>query len=195
VPRCFVAQPFDGGEYDERYKEVYEPAIRAAGLKPYRVDQDPAASIPVETIFAETKACSAVFVDISVDNPNVWFELGLAVANGKPLCIVCKEERSRFPFDIQHRLVIRYKTQTPGDFQLLSSKITLRLKAIVEMDETITATVNEVMHSNKDTAKGSRDTRNSALQLEASRLRRLVADLMLEIVQLEEFLVTKRPRH
>ena len=36
MPRCFMIQPFDGGQYDKRYEDVFEPAIRAAGLEPYR---------------------------------------------------------------------------------------------------------------------------------------------------------------
>ncbi|MBU0719064.1 MAG: hypothetical protein KJ749_12505 [Planctomycetes bacterium] len=40
--RCFVIQPFDdGGEFDKRYEDVFLPAIRDAGLEPYRVDRDP----------------------------------------------------------------------------------------------------------------------------------------------------------
>ena len=38
--RCFVIQPFDGGQrYDKRYEDVFEPAIRDAGLEPYRMDR------------------------------------------------------------------------------------------------------------------------------------------------------------
>ena len=40
MPRCFVIQPFDGGQrYDKRYKDVFEPAIKNADLEPYRVDR------------------------------------------------------------------------------------------------------------------------------------------------------------
>jgi len=110
MARCFVAQPFDAGEFDKRYGQVYEPAIKAAGLEPYRVDRDPRASIVIDTIISEIRSCSAFFVDITMDNPNVWFELGLAIAYKQNACIVCAETRSSFPFDIQHRNIIRYKT-------------------------------------------------------------------------------------
>jgi hypothetical protein len=80
MSKCFVAQPFDNGEFDKRFTQVYEPAIKAANLEPYRVDRDPKASIVIDTIVSEIRSCSALFVDISTDNPNVWFELGLAIA-------------------------------------------------------------------------------------------------------------------
>ena len=47
---CFVIQPFDDGKFDKRYEDVFAPAVRAAGLEPYRVDHDPSVSIPIEDI-------------------------------------------------------------------------------------------------------------------------------------------------
>lgn len=37
---CFMIQPFDGGKFDKRYEDVFKPAIEAAGLIAYRVDND-----------------------------------------------------------------------------------------------------------------------------------------------------------
>ncbi len=47
---CFVIQPFDGGKFDKRYKDVFAPAIRVTDLGPYRADHDPSVSIPIEDI-------------------------------------------------------------------------------------------------------------------------------------------------
>ncbi len=33
---CFVIQPFDRDKFDKRFDDVFEPAIRSAGLEPYR---------------------------------------------------------------------------------------------------------------------------------------------------------------
>jgi hypothetical protein len=147
MARCFVAQPFDAGEFDKRYRQVYEPAIKAAGLEPYRVDRDPSASIVIDTIVSEIKSCSVFFVDITTDNPNVWFELGLAIAYGKRACIVCAATRSKFPFDIQHRHIIRYNTEAPGDFDDLKEKITARLNAIGEQQTTLDAVEKRLSQS------------------------------------------------
>jgi hypothetical protein len=67
----------------------------------------------------------------------VWFEFGLAIAFGQEVCIVCVERREKFPFDIQHRKIIRYKTDAPDDFAKLQQDVTDRLKAIVETRTTI----------------------------------------------------------
>lgn len=55
MPICFVIQPFDGGPFDKRYDDVYVKAISDAGLEPYRVDRDPRASIPIDTIAARIR--------------------------------------------------------------------------------------------------------------------------------------------
>jgi hypothetical protein len=134
MPRCFVMQPFDGDEFDKRYDEIYGPAITEAGFEPYRVDRDPAASIPISNIESEIRESAVCFADISIDNPNVWFELGYAICANKPLCLVCVQDRAQFPFDVQHRKIIRYKKGSPSDFVALRSSIIERLKAIEKKD-------------------------------------------------------------
>ena len=129
---CFVIQPFDRGRFDKRFEDTFRPAIAAAGLHPYRVDQDPASVIPIEDIESGIRRADACFAEITTDNPNVWFELGYAIASRKPVVMVCAEERQRFPFDVQHRSIIRYKSDSPSDFDELGRRITERLKAALE---------------------------------------------------------------
>ena len=129
----FVIQPFDAGPYDKRYKDVFEPAIRAAGLKPYRVDRDPAASVPVDEIENGIRRADVCFAEISTNNPNVWFELGYAIASGKEVVLVCSEHRKeKFPFDVQHRNIISYTTESKCDFVKLESEIAERLSALAQ---------------------------------------------------------------
>jgi len=131
--KCFVIQPFDKGRYDKRYEDVFAPAIREAGLEPYRVDRDPSVNIPIEDIQAGIESCEACLAEISTDNPNVWFELGYAIASQREVVLVCSEERTaHFPFDVQHRSIIKYSTESPRDFEQLRVQITARLKALLQ---------------------------------------------------------------
>ena len=115
---CFVIQPFDGGPFDKRYEDTIAPAIRDAGLEPYRVDCDPAATIPIDQIEDGIRKSEACLADITTHNPNVWFELGYAIAARKEVVLVCAySPELRFPFDIQHRSVIQYKTESARDFE------------------------------------------------------------------------------
>lgn len=133
MPTCFVIQPFDSGPFDKRFEQVYKPAIVSAGLEPYRVDQDAGSVVPIDSIESGIRAATICLADITTDNPNVWYELGYAFAAKRPIVMVCAQERQgkKYPFDIQHRTVISYTADAPGDFTLLERKITDRIKALV----------------------------------------------------------------
>jgi hypothetical protein len=47
--------------------------------------------------------------------------------------MVCSEERTsnKYPFDIQHRSVIPYSTDSPSDFDKLRDNLTTKIKAIM----------------------------------------------------------------
>ncbi len=136
MKRCFVMQPFDGDTFDKRYEDTFEPAILESGLEPYRVDKDPSVSIPINEIEIGIKKSAICFAEITTDNPNVWFELGFAIAVPKEVILVCSDERkSKFPFDVQHRNIITYKTSSIQDFEELKNKIVNRIKATLKKQE------------------------------------------------------------
>lgn len=131
VAICFVIQPFDGGAFDKRYEDILVPSITESGLEPYRVDRDPTVTIPIEDIQNGIKNADVVLAEISLDNPNVWFELGYAIASQKEVILICSDQRnSKFPFDIQHRKIITYSTASLRDFELLKKQIKERIYAI-----------------------------------------------------------------
>ena len=131
---CFMIQPFDGGRFDKLFEDVFDPAVRGAGLVPYRVDRDPSVSIPIEDIETGIRNATLCFAELSLDNPNVWFELGYALASGKDLILVCAKGRPKYPFDIQHRSIISYESDAPRDFVKLSENITERAKALLKRE-------------------------------------------------------------
>ncbi len=138
MARCFVIQPFDSGPFDKRYDDVFSPAIRSAGLEPYRVDRDPAASVLIDEIEAGIRDSQLCLAEVTVDDPNVWFELGFAIAIPREVVLVCADERqTRFPFDVQHRNIIRYETEAPQDFTRLQTAITERISALLRKQENI----------------------------------------------------------
>jgi hypothetical protein len=132
MPECFVIQPFDNGKFDQRYKDTFKPAIEGADLTPYRVDKDPAVNDLLVGIRDGIQRASAFLADITLDNPNVWYELGHAMAAGIPFCVICSDERvGDYPFDVGHLKIIPYKTGASSYYADLQSGITMRLKAAV----------------------------------------------------------------
>ena len=145
MPTCFVMQPFDGGKFDKRFEEIFKPAILAAGLEPYRVDKDPSVSIPIADIEQGIKDARLCLAEITEDNPNVWFELGYAIACNKEVVLVCsKERKTKFPFDIQHRTIIHYGTGSPSDYESLKRQITDKIKAYLKKQESLATSVTEI---------------------------------------------------
>lgn len=140
MPICFVIQPFTD-LYNKRFDDLYKPTIEAAGMTAYRVDQDSSATVLVEAIEKNIKRAAVCLADITEDNPNVWYELGFAYAAGRPIVMACSDERQkagkRFPFDIQHRAIVTYKTESPRDFQAFKDNLTERLKAMLEQGEVL----------------------------------------------------------
>ena len=131
-------QPFDRGTFDKRYDDVYAPAIQDADLEPYRVDRDPSVRIPIEDIESGIRNSEICLADITTDNPNVWFELGFAVAVPIEVVLVCSDERTtHFPFDVQHRNILQYKTESKSDFDKLRSGIAERIQGLLEKERTI----------------------------------------------------------
>ena len=138
MSRCFVIQPFDGGRFDKRFDDVLAPAIRDAKLEPYRVDQDPKVSIPIEEIQSQIESARVCLADITTDNPNVWFELGYAIASKREVVLICSDEReTKFPFDVQHRTIIKYTTESLSDYHVVRQKISERLNALMEKESNL----------------------------------------------------------
>lgn len=123
-PTCFVIQSFDGGKYDRRYKETIRPALLAANVEPLRADEILGLNPVVEKIESAIEAASICIAEVTEDNPNVWLELGYALALQRPTVILCeKSVRAKLPFDVQHRPVIFYRTDSSSGYDELAESI------------------------------------------------------------------------
>jgi hypothetical protein len=104
VPTCFVVMPF-GGVADDYYVQIYAPAIVDAGLTPVRADEVFSAGSVLQDIVELLSNSSVVVADITENNRNVHYELGLAHALGKPTILVAPQDAKIF-FDVgQERFV------------------------------------------------------------------------------------------
>lgn len=128
-PTCFVIQRFDdGGTYDKRYAETIHPALSTAGVKPVRSDQMLGLQPVIEKIEKAIRDADICVAEVSTDNPNVWLELGYALALQQPVVILCdRSVRERLPFDIQHRPVILYRADSKSGFEDLEKRLVLEV--------------------------------------------------------------------
>jgi len=139
-PTCFVIQEYDdGGPFDKRYQETIEPALVAAEVEPLRADKILGLQPIIEKIETAIQQASICVAEVSTDNPNVWLELGYALAINRPVVILCdKQLRSKLPFDVQHRPVIFYRTDSKSGYEDLEKQIVKNVVNELERDKRIT---------------------------------------------------------
>jgi hypothetical protein len=113
--------PF-GGWLDDYYTSIYCPAIEAAGLEPHRADDLFTPSTITNDIWAYTKKAKVVLADLTGKNPNVFYELGLAHALGRP-AILISESLEDIPFDLRALRIILYDKNAPDWGRILKEKI------------------------------------------------------------------------
>ncbi|MBI3881460.1 MAG: hypothetical protein HY301_15525 [Verrucomicrobia bacterium] len=134
---CFVMMPFAGplGSY---YEKIYDPAIRKAGLTPVRADAEIFGTGKIiDQIWRGITAAKVLVTELTSRNPNVFYELGLAHALGKPVVLVSSNELD-VPFDLKHIRVIYYDVNDPFWGNKLMEKVAENiLSAIRNPEETL----------------------------------------------------------
>lgn len=139
-PTCFVIQAFDGGKYDLRYTETIRPALIAAGVDPQRADDILGLNPVIEKIESAIEGAAICIAEVTEDNPNVWLELGYALALRRPTVILCeRDKRPKLPFDVQHRPVIFYSTESRSGYEALESEIVKHVKHEIATEQRVAA--------------------------------------------------------
>lgn len=112
----FVAMPFgkkfghDGVEvdFDRVYAELIRPALENAGCRVFRADEEQQAGDIRTDMFQELLVSDLVVADLTLDNPNVWYELGVRHALRARGVVLIQGPRPYQPFDIYTDRKLRY---------------------------------------------------------------------------------------
>jgi hypothetical protein len=118
APVCFVIMPFverdedryPTGFFAEVLASIFSPAITGAGLQ-VRTAQRQGSDLIQATIVNELFDADLVLADLTEHNPNVLFELGLRIAENKPVVLVRSKGTGRI-FDVDH--VLRIEEYSPN---------------------------------------------------------------------------------
>ncbi|NML16783.1 DUF4071 domain-containing protein [Azohydromonas sp. G-1-1-14] len=100
----------DGHEvdYNRVYDELIAPAIEAAGLDAFRADQELAAGSIVTDMFQELLIADLVVADLSIANPNVWYEVGVRHALRSRGVVLLFGGKAPSAFDLYTDRKLRY---------------------------------------------------------------------------------------
>jgi tetratricopeptide (TPR) repeat protein len=119
-PGCFVLMPFGikelGGkrvDFDAVYSTIIAPAIADADLLPVRADAETGSGVIHKAMFERLLISEFAVADLTLNNPNVFYELGVRHGNRARFTVLMSAEEAA-PFDVALLRTLRYRVGTDG---------------------------------------------------------------------------------
>ena len=152
-PHAFVVMPFgkkkggDGSPYDFNaiYQTLIKPALEQAGFEPFRADEATTSGDILTDMFQELLLADLVLADLSIDNANAFYELGIRHAFRKRGVVHIQAGRAYMPFDIFNVRTLPYHITPEGvpDPEFIEKDIL----AIARMTRDTWASDRDAIHS------------------------------------------------
>jgi tetratricopeptide (TPR) repeat protein len=96
-------------DFEKVYRVIMRRAIKLAGMEAIRADERKGSNIIHTEMFKDLRDHAVVLADLSLHNPNVFYELGIRhVMSPTGTVLVCRDG-SDLPFDVKLSRVIFYK--------------------------------------------------------------------------------------
>lgn len=122
APHAFVVMPFgrkkgpDGNwiDFNAIYEQLIKPALLVAGFEPFRADEATISGDILTDMFQELLLADLVIADLSIDNANVFYELGVRHAMRKRGVVHIQSGRAYLPFDIFNVRTVPYTCSPDG---------------------------------------------------------------------------------
>ncbi len=152
-PHAFVVMPFgkkkggDGSLYDFNaiYKTLIKPALEEAGFEPFRADEETSSGDILTDMFQELLLADLCLCDLSIDNANVFYEIGIRHAFRKRGVVHIQAGRAYMPFDIFNVRTLPYHITPEGVPDPLFIKTDIQ--AIARMTRDTWASDRDSVHS------------------------------------------------
>jgi hypothetical protein len=126
-----AAQGFVAMWFDPRLREAwisgFDPGIRAAGFRPFRIDNKDYVGGISDEIMAEIRRSRFVVADYTGQVNGVYFEAGFALGLGLTVIPTCRnDEVGKLHFDIKHINTLLWSTPTE-----LADGLNRRIRAVI----------------------------------------------------------------
>lgn len=121
-PHAFVVMPFgrkqgpDGRwiDFNAIYQNLIKPALEEAEFEPFRADEEATSGDILSDMFQELLLADLVVADLSIDNANVFYELGIRHALRRRGVVHIQAGRAYMPFDIFNVRTLPYRCDETG---------------------------------------------------------------------------------
>jgi hypothetical protein len=115
-PRAFAVMQFSA-EFDDVYRDVVREVCVGYELDVLRADEVNGPGLVIGDIIRHIGASQLVIADITPSNPNVYFEVGYALALNKPTILLARKG-TPLPFDVAGFRVLFYEDSIGGKKKL-----------------------------------------------------------------------------
>jgi len=115
-PKAFVVMQF-GQQYDDVYRDVVRGVCDAYEVNSLRADDVAGPGLIIADVIREIASSQLIIADITPNNPNVYFEVGYALAMKKPTILLARKGIS-LPFDVAGFRVLFYEDSIGGKGKL-----------------------------------------------------------------------------
>lgn len=113
---CFVLM-----EYKPPYIDIYDtlikPTVESEGFRCLKANDIYSTEPVIEDIWANINKASLIIADITSNNPNVLYELGICHTIGKHVMMITQKPED-IPFNFRHMRCYPYKNDIPGSEEL-----------------------------------------------------------------------------
>lgn len=123
-PEVFVVMPFSEAWSNDVFTKLFKPGIEDAGFKIFRGDSIVRVGDLSTNVWRSITQAGLIVADVSVPNPNVYYEIGLADALGKPVFLF-KQKTVALPADFGG---VHYYEYDINDIAAERKKLTAELK-------------------------------------------------------------------
>ena len=129
TPQAFVVMQFSDA-FNALYKDVIKPTCEKFGLKAIRADDIYKSGLIINDIARSIEEASVIIADITLDNPNVFYEVGYAHGIKKATILLSDRTREKLPFDVSGFRTLFYDN-TIGGKSDVEARLTTHLKNIM----------------------------------------------------------------
>ena len=101
-------------DFNSIYADLIKPALAEAGFQPFRADEEAVSGDILTDMFQELLLADLVIADLSIDNANVFYELGVRHSMRKRGVVHIQSGRAYMPFDIISVRTLPYRCDDGG---------------------------------------------------------------------------------
>jgi nucleoside 2-deoxyribosyltransferase len=129
--RCFVVMPFGDQDLQVVYEDFVKPTlVDGCHLHCERGDDVFGSNVVMDDILKSISAADVVLADLTRKNANVFYEVGICHALGKPVLLLAQSIED-VPFDLRHRRVLLYE-YSPRGCKRLEGMLKENMNAVVK---------------------------------------------------------------